>query len=307
MEDEREKGGKLTHVILGISAWADEGLLKSGFYPPEVKTPAGRLNYYASRFAVAEIDSTYHSFATARSVAAWLENTPEGFQFNIKAFSMFTQHPTRYQSLPRGFREAYQGRFEAKASLYAHHLPEDALDDLWRGFARTATELRTAGKLGALLFQFPPWFHPSPANYEYIASCRKRLPEFPIAVEFRVGSWLSQQHLADTLGVLKENGMTLVCVDEPQGLKTSVPPVVEATAPLAIVRFHGRNKETWESQNAIPDGKFDYLYTTEELLEWVPKIKELAKRSETLQVIFKNKHADNPVRNASEMRGLLGL
>ncbi len=304
---ELEKGSKLTRVVLGISAWADEGLLKSGFYPPEAKTPADRLNYYATKFDLAEIDSTYHSFATARSVSTWLENTPQGFQFNIKAFSMFTQHPTRYQSLPRTFRESYQGRIEAKASLYAHHLPEDALDDLWRGFARTAGEFGNAGKLGVVLFQFPPWFHPIPANYEYIASCRKRLPELPLAVEFRVGSWLSQQHLADTLGVLREHGMTLVCVDEPQGLKTSVPPVVEATAPLAIVRFHGRNRETWESQSAIPDGKFDYLYTTDELLEWVPKINELATRSETVQVIFKNKHADNPVRNASEMKNLLGL
>lgn len=297
----------MTRVILGISAWADEGLLKSGFYPPDVKTPGGRLSYYSSKFALAEIDSTYHSFATARSIATWLGNTPEGFQFNIKAFSMFTQHPTRYQSLPRNFRETYQGRIEPKASLYAHHFPEDALGDLWQGFARTAGEFRTAGKLGAVLFQFPPWFHPSPANYEYIASCRKRLPGLPLAVEFRVGSWLSPQHLADTLGVLRENVMTLVCVDEPQGLKTSVPPFAEATAPLAIVRFHGRNKETWESQNAIPDGKFDYLYRTDELQEWVPKINELAKRSETVQVIFKNKHADNPVRNAAEMKVLLGL
>jgi uncharacterized protein YecE (DUF72 family) len=86
-----------------------------------------------------------------------------------------------------------------------------------------------------------------------------------------------------------------------------VPPLAEATAPLAIVRFHGRNKETWESQNAIPDGKFDYLYKTDELQEWVPKINELAKRCETVQVIFKNKHADNPVRNAAEMKSLLGL
>ncbi len=294
-------------VILGISAWADEGLLKSGFYPADAKTPADRLAYYSSKFSLAELDSTYHSFATARSIAMWLENTPEGFQFNIKAFSMFTQHPTPYQSLPRNFREIYADRIESKPSLYAHHLPEDALNNLWQGFARTLETFRSAGKLGAVLFQFPPWFHPSPGNYEYIANCRRHLPGFPLAVEFRVGSWVGQERVAKTLEVLRQNQMTLVCVDEPQGLKSSVPPLAEVTAPLAIVRFHGRNKETWENQSALPDGKFDYLYGIEELLEWVPRIRGLADRSETLQVVFKNKHADNPVRNADEMKSLLGL
>ena len=297
----------MTRLIFGISAWADEGLLKSGFYPPEAKTSAERLKFYASTFSLAEIDSTYHSFATAKNMATWLDNTPDGFQFNFKAFSMFTQHPTPYQSLPRNFRETYGGRIEAKASIYAHHLPEEALDDLWLGFARTAEVFAAAGKLGAALFQFPPWFHPSPANYEYIVSCRNRLPGFPLAVEFRVGSWLDDEHRQKTLDVLAKNKMTTVCVDEPQGLKSSVPPLVEVTAPLAIVRFHGRNKENWESKGAMPDGKFDYLYRTEELAEWVPKIREMAGRAEVLQVVFKNKHSDNPVRNALEMKKLLGV
>ena len=298
---------RMARIFIGISAWADQGLLKSGFYPPEAKTPADRLKFYSSIFSLAEIDSTYHSFATARNIAAWLDNTPESFVFNFKAFSLFTLHPTPYQSLPRNFRDTYGDRIEAKASIYAHHLPEEALDDLWQGFERTARTFSAAGKLGALLFQFPPWFHPSPENYEHIASCRKRLPGLPLAVEFRTGSWLNEEHREKTVGLLKESGMTLVCVDEPQGLKSSVPPLVEVTAPLAIVRFHGRNKENWERKGALPDGKFDYLYQSGELLEWVPRIKAMASQAETLQVIFKNKFADYPVRNALEMKSLLGI
>jgi uncharacterized protein YecE (DUF72 family) len=128
-----------------------------------------------------------------------------------------------------------------------------------------------------------------------------------LAVEFRVGSWLDDERRQKTLDVLARNNMTMVCVDEPQGLKSSVPPIVEVTAPLAIVRFHGRNKENWEGNTSMPDGKFDYLYRTEELSEWVPKIKEMAGRAEVLQVIFKNKHSDNPVRNALEMKKLMGF
>jgi len=258
-------------------------------------------------FSVAEIDSTYHSFPTAQNIATWLNNTPGNFVFNLKAFSLFTGHPTPYQSLPRSFRESYGGQIEPNASIYAHHLPEKAQDDLWQGFARIARTFQTAGKLGALLFQFPPWFHPTPENYEYIENCQKRLSGFPLAVEFRVGSWLDEEHSTKTVEVLGRHGLTLVCVDEPQGLKSSVPPVAEVTAPLAIVRFHGRNKENWEPSTGSPDRKFDYLYQTGELLEWVPRIQKMESLAETLQIIFKNKNGDYPVRNALEMKRLLNL
>ena len=297
----------MARIFLGISAWGDAGLFKSGFYPPEAKTPADRLRCYATRFSAAEIDSTYHSFATARNTTVWLENTPQGFAFNLKAFSMFTRHPTPFQSQPRNFRERYGDRIESKGSIYQHHLSEEALDDLWQGFARTAGAFQSAGRLGALLFQFPPWFHPSPDNYEYIADCRKRLPGFPLAVEFRVGSWLSEEHRDETLDTLRKQEITLVCVDEPRGLKSSVPAVAEVTAPLSIVRFHGRNKEFWERKGASPDERFNYLYQRAELIEWVPRIREMASRVSDVHVIFKNKHADYPVRNAIEMKELLSL
>ncbi len=177
---------------------------------------------------MAEVDATYHSFATARNITLWLDNTPAGFVFNLRAFSLFTGHPTPFKALPRNFRDRYGDRIESRDSIYAHHLTAEALDDLWQGFGRTADTFRAAGKLGAVLFQFPPWFHPNPENYEYLGSCRKRLADFPLAVEFRVGSWLEEKHREETLAVLKQHGMALVCVDEPQGLKTSVPPLAES-------------------------------------------------------------------------------
>ena len=122
------------------------------------RKPGRRRNACATtseEFTVAEIDSTYHFFATANNLNLWLDNTPEGFKFNIKAFSLFTLHPTPFDSLPRGFRETYAASLPAKPTLYLHHLPEDAADNLWQGFARTVERFQAAGKLGAVLFPVP--------------------------------------------------------------------------------------------------------------------------------------------------------
>lgn len=293
-------------ILVGISSWADPELVQGDFYPAQAKTPEARLKYYSSRFSVAEIDSTYHFFPTQRNMTLWLENTPDGFVFDVKAYSLFTGQPTRFNALPRSIRDKYGGQIEAKDNVYLHHLPQEAVDELWGIFIRAAESFRTAGKLGALLFQFPPWFHPEPRNFDYIASCRERLSQFQVAVEFRVGTWLDE-HRKETLKFLREHRVSLVCVDEPQGLKSSVLPVAEVTAPFATVRFHGRNRENWERGGVDTSEKFNYLYDEEELKEWVPRILSMAKSARELHVIFKNKHADFPVRNAIQMKKLLGI
>ena len=296
----------MRRILVGISSWADAEFVQSGFYPAYVKTPDARLSYYASRFTVAEIDSSYHFFPTQRNLSLWLDSTPAGFTFDLKAFSLFTQHPTAYTSLPKTIREKYGDRIQAKDHVYPHHLPEAAIDELWEIFNRSVEAFKSAGKLGTILFQFPPWFHSEPRNYEYVVSCRERLSAYQMAAEFRVGSWLERRR-EETLDLLRKQKIALVCVDEPQGFKSSVPPVAEVTAPLAIVRFHGRNTANWESKDTMAGERFNYLYPEEELREWVPKIRKMAKEAESVHVIFKNKHADYPVQNALQMKKLLGL
>jgi uncharacterized protein YecE (DUF72 family) len=293
-------------ILIGISSWAEPELVQSGFYPNDIRTPESRLRYYASQFPIAEIDSSYHFFPTRRNLSLWLENTPEGFTFDVKAFSLLTQHPTPFAALPGTIREKYGDRIAAKGNIYLHHLPEEAVSELWEIFRRTIGAFHQAGRLGVALLQFPPWFHPDPGNYEYIAGCRARLSAYPVAVEFRVGSWL-EAHRDKTLDFLRQHKIALVVVDEPQGLKTSVPPVAEVTAPVAIVRFHGRNYENWERKGILPTEKFSYLYRENELKEWAPRIQELAGKADAVHVIFKNKHADYPIQNATAMKKLLGL
>jgi uncharacterized protein YecE (DUF72 family) len=292
-------------IRLGISTWSTPELAHSGFYPPEAKIAPQRLNYYASRFSVAEVDSSFHFFPTGHNIELWLENTPADFAFNVKAFSLLTGHPTALESLPKSIREKYGSRIQAKGNIYPHHLPAEAIDEIWAVFGLIVGRFHDAGKLGAVLFQFPPWFHPEPGKYKYIEDCCSRIRHCHVAVEFRAGSWLVQ-HKDETLEFLRKRGIALVCVDEPQGFGSSVPPVAEATSSLAIVRFHGRNAETWEQKGIPADERFNYLYSEEELKEWLPRIRRLSETAE-VHVIFKNKHLDFPFRNVLRMKTLLGL
>jgi len=298
---------RVGRVLVGISSWQDKTILESGFYPQEINTPEDRLHYYARHFPLAELDSTFYAFPTSRNLDLWINSTPSDFIFDLKPFSLFTTHPTPLNAIPRAVREKFDDQIPQKPRLYMSNLSQKIADELWEGFAEAVEPLNSAGKLGAILFQFPPWFHPSPENFEYLSGCRERLKRHRIAVEFRTGKWLDDDHLSETLDFLKEHEVTLICVDEPQGLKSSVPPLAQATASLGLVRFHGRNLENWERKGIPSAERFKYLYSQEELKEWAPKVKQMAGETEELHLIFKNKYRDFSVKNAFMMKQLLGL
>jgi uncharacterized protein YecE (DUF72 family) len=180
-------------------------------------------------------------------------------------------------------------------------VPPELLDELWSRFERALLPLDSAGKLGVVLFQFPPWFYPGNDQREYILSCKERLPQYTIAVEFRHNSWVNEKNKERTPAFLRYNDVPFVCVDEPQGFKSSVPPIVEATSAIGLVRFHGRNMEMWEKKGASVAERFNYLYTEDELREWVPRIKELASKMRQLHVLFNNCHQDKAVTNARQV------
>jgi uncharacterized protein YecE (DUF72 family) len=178
------------------------------------------------------------------------------------------------------------------------------LDELWKRFEQALLPLDSAGKLGVVLFQFPPWFFPGNEQREYIAACKEKLRQYQIGVEFRHNSWVSEKNLDRTLTFLKENKLAYVCVDEPQGFHSSVPPVIAATADIGVIRFHGRNKAAWERDNSAASGRFNYLYSEEELKEWQPRIEELATNTRLLHVVFNNCYDDKAVRNARQTKML---
>ena len=296
----------MSEVLIGTCSWTDPTLLESGrFYPNWARSAEARLRYYASQFGLVEVDSSYYALLSEKTSQLWVERTGENFIFDIKAFRLFTQHPTPLAALPGDIRQALPLGIKEKASIYQRDIPIELVSELWSRFERALLPLDSAGKLGVVLFQFPPWFYPGEPQSDYILSCQKSLPQYRIAIEFRHNSWLNEKNRERTLSFLHDNNLPFVCVDEPQGFSSSVPPVVEATADLSLIRFHGRNREMWEKKGVSVTERFNYLYSQEELKEWVPRIKELASRTRQLHVLFNNCYQDKAIVNAKQVRLML--
>ena len=293
-------------VLVGTCSWADKTLVDSGkFYPAAAKSPEERLRFYAEQFPLVEVDSTYYGLPAERNAALWVDRTPDNFTFDVKAFRMMTQHPTPPKALPKDVRESLPGALQAKPNIYVKDTPRNVVDEVWKRFASALLPLDSAGKLGAVVFQFPPWFLPGPENRDYILEARERLPQYSIAIEFRNGRWLSEHNAPRTLAFLREHKLPLICVDEPQGFENSVPPVAEATAALSLVRFHGRNSAMWNKRGITPAERFNYAYGEDELREWLPRVEQLSKGAKEVHLLMNNCHEDQAVVAAQQMSMLL--
>jgi uncharacterized protein YecE (DUF72 family) len=293
-------------IRVGTSSWTDKTLLASGWYPKEAGTAEERLRFYASQFELVEVDSTYYGLPSERNAVLWSERTPAEFTFNVKAFSLMTGHPTRHRGLPKEIRESLPP--DAPDPLYPKHLEEDAQERVWEMFRSALMPLHSAGKLGAILFQFPEWFVPNRSAREEILACRERLPDYGIAVEFRQRTWFADEEgVRRTLDFLRAEKIPLVCVDMPQGFGSSIPPLAEATSDrLALVRFHGRRAETWAKKGVSVTERFRYDYDEKELEEWVPRVESIAKEARETHALFNNCYRDYAVRNATTFADLLG-
>lgn len=293
-------------ILIGTCSWTDRSLIQSGrFYPPQVKTPEERLRFYASRFPTVEVDSTYYALPSERNSALWVERTPHDFLFHVKAFSLFTQHPANVGSLPREVREALPAKMQDKGRIYPRDLTHDIQQTLWRSFEEALLPLDSAGKLGLVLFQFPPWFTPGRENRDYILRCLERLPQYRLAIEFRNAAWLRDDVAERTLAFLEENELTFVSVDQPQGFRSSLPPLAAATTGTAYVRFHGRNRDTWEKRGTAASERFNYYYSRDELAQWVPRIRNLQEKTSQTHVLFNTNFQDQGIVNAFSLAGLL--
>jgi len=294
-------------ILVGTCSWTDPSLIACGtFYPQGVCTAESRLRYYASQFPIVEVDSTYYAPPSERNSVLWAARTPPGFIFDVKAHALLTGHPAQVDLLPLWLREGLPASAAGKRSIYRDSLSAPDIDRLWELHRTALAPLAEAGKLGAVLFQFPPWFVRSRGNIAYLEEVAARLPGWRAAVEFRGGGWMSAHAAEHTLGVLQAAQLSYVSVDEPQDDETSTPPVAFATTELAVVRLHGRNAATWRAKTTAASERFKYLYSDAELLEWAPKIEELARTTRSVHVLFNNNYEDWGLRNARRMADLLG-
>ncbi len=276
----------MTRIRVGTASWTDH----EPFYPPEYSRAdmrSRRIEYYARFFSLVEVDSTFYSLQPARNFALWGERTPTDFIFDVKAYSELTWH-----------HRDERGKGQPPHS------------DTFARFSEMIQPLRDAGKLGAILFQFPPWFTFADDGLEYLSLVRESLPNDTIAVEFRHRSWLEGRNVSRTRETLTSERLAYCAVDEPQVGSGSVPPVALITDPgFSMVRFHGRNRATWYGKGLTSSRqRYDYLYSLDELKPWVERIQRIAERltGSEVHVIANNNASNYGVVNALDLQGLLG-
>jgi uncharacterized protein YecE (DUF72 family) len=286
-------------IRVGTASWTDKTLLASRWYPADATSAEARLRYYATQFPVVEVDSTYYTPPNEANSERWVARTPDGFRFDVKAFSLLTQHPTRPAALYKDLRPETE-----KKNVYAKDLEPKVLDEVWERFLSALSPLHEAGKLGAVLFQFPQWFTLKRANKEYLLECKERAAPYRISVEFRSATWFRDEAATEeTLDFLRSYALRFVCVDMPQGHASSVPPVVAATSKdMAVVRFHGHS-DKWTSRDIYE--RFGYSYDLEELQPWAPRLRELAAQTAETHVLLNNCYRNYAQVNARQLADLL--
>jgi uncharacterized protein YecE (DUF72 family) len=292
-------------IKVGITSWADKSLMASGFYPRGAKSAEGRLKYYATQFPIVENDSAYYALPTTEQTEQWALRTPPGFTMNVKAFASLTEHYADPRRLPDDLRRALPEAVSGKARAYPKDLGPEILAEIAVRFREGIEPLRASGRLGVVLFQYPVWFTRTPNNVEQVAWAHELVPGCRVAVEFRNATWMSEHNRERTLSMLRDNGLALTCVDEPQGFASSVPPIAEATSDVAVVRFHGRSRAKWQKSARTASERFEYLYSVDELREWVPKISHLSHRTHEVHVLMNNCWQDYSVVNARQLTNLL--
>ena len=295
-------------IRIGTASWTDPTLTAPGvFYPAGAKSAEARLRYYADVFPLVEVDSTYYALPARRMAELWVERTPDDFIFNVKAFALMTGQPTEVARLPQEIRSALPLDAARARRIYAKDLPPELVDRVWTTFTDALAPLHAAGKLGAVLLQYPRWFTPNRANVAALIDAKERLGELPAAVEFRSGLWFKDPRYTDrTLGILREHRLPFVIVDEPQGMRSSVPPIVAVTSPaLAMLRMHGHRADRWEAPNIPAVERFRYLYSTRELEGWTARVAEAAAEAQETHVLFNNCYGNYGTTNALEFRSLL--
>jgi uncharacterized protein YecE (DUF72 family) len=228
------------NILVGTASWTEQTLLKSGrFYPPEANTPEERLRYYASQFPVVEVDSSFYALPSFNNSVLWVNRTPDDFIFDVKLYRAFTLHQTPVKSMPQELRDEMEGRANKAGNLYYKDLPDEVRDELWKMFLEALGPLKSAGKLGYLLLQLPPWGTKNRDNVRQVEECLERLEGYQVAIEFRNETWLSDRSKASTVSMLREMNVPINRGRAP-GIQEQHPPSLGGN-----VNGYGRRALPW--------------------------------------------------------------
>lgn len=274
-----QKGG--SHLIrVGLTGWGDHPSLYS-----EVTASKDKLFDYSGHFLTVEVDSSFYAIPAPQHVRKWCEDTPEHFQFVVKAYQGMTGH----------LRDA---------------IPFETKNDMFNTFIECANEFRRHGKLAMILAQFPPWFDCQVKNVRYLQYVRQQLKDFDVAIEFRNQTWYAENVREKTMDFLRTHEFIHTVCDEPQAGVGSVPFYPVATAKKALIRIHGRNIHGWRNTGNSENWRkvrFLYDYNEEELQQIGQNIKHLQSQTKELFVVFNNNSGHHAAKNAKELQMILAI
>jgi uncharacterized protein YecE (DUF72 family) len=251
----------MSAIVVGTSSWADPGFVKHWYQ--KGMAARERLGFYAERFEVVELNSSFYAVPSRDSVERWSEVTPEGFRFHVKLHRLLSRHATKPDALPPDLRDGAE--LNSRGNVVATDELRAALVERMLG---AVAPLADAGKLGAFLLQLSPAFRPRSAELGELDPIIDALAPHTLAVEFRYRAWLKQKRIEQVLGHLRDRRVTFVAVDAPLADHVTImPPVDAVTNPrLAYLRCHGRNERGYMSGRTVAE-RFDYDYSDEELEE----------------------------------------
>ena len=286
---------------IGTSGWnypSGKGTWNGVFYPPAKGRPKtfDELAFYAEHFDTVEVNSTFYGQPRAAVSRSWAERTPAGFEFSVKLYQKFT-HPKMFETAVRTSIRTPEGHDDAVRELVK---PTQADLDAFR---RGIDPLASAGKLGAVLAQFPPSFKSGPTEREYLISLLRALGGYTVAVEVRHSSW--SDAFSETLDLLNDAGAAWVQIDEPKfrfSIRQNRLPNVKG---FYYMRLHGRNAAQWWTHGASED-RYNYLYSADELREFsdtAGAARQLVKKA----YLYTNNHfSAKAVANATTIKEQLG-
>ena len=266
---------------IGTSGWhypGGRGTWDGIFYPaPGDRQPGfDELRFYAERFNTVEVNSTFYGQPRPNVSLGWVRRTPPGFEFSVKLFQKFTHPATAQDTTPVSTADV------------------DA-------FRAGIEPLAAAGRLGALLAQFPSRFQDTPEACAYLQWLLRTFADYPLAVELRHRSWSDAE--AATAALLGEAGAAWVKIDEPK-FASSVQQTLEPDGGVMYVRLHGRNAAQWWTHEVSED-RYNYLYSGPELQPIVDKLRAARAQVRKLYLYMNNHFAAQAVANATMVRQLM--
>jgi len=267
-------------IQVGLTGWGDHDDLYDKGTPSRNK-----LRVYSRHFPLVEVDSSFYAIQSPGNYQKWVDMTPNDFSFVVKAYQGMTGHL-------RG-RQTFASRAE-----------------MFQTFLESIQPVIRAGKLKAILFQFPPWFECSKRNVDLLRYVKDQMGANPAALEFRHMSWFSSAMRDKTLAFMEREGWIHSICDEPQAGSGSVPTVLHPTHPdYCLVRFHGRNVQGWldKGNPHWRDVRYLYRYSVEELLQWRENIQYLQQASKEIGLLFNNNSGGDACANAKQMIEILGI